>query len=50
MVSFTLNKLKIAIFSCDGNKFSGAVGFSMAFFLDNWNLEGDLEKVFTEFF
>lgn len=51
VVSFTLDELKKVVFNCDENKFSGVDGFSVTFFIYNWNLiKGDLEGVFKEFF
>lgn len=32
---FSLDEIKKVVFSCDGNKFSGADGFSMTFFKEN---------------
>lgn len=47
VVSFTLDELKKVVFNCDENKFSGVDGFSVTFFIYNWNLiKGDLEGVF----
>lgn len=51
MALFTLEEIKRAVFGSDKSKLSGANGFSLVCYQDNWDrLKGELEGVFKEFF